>query len=362
MSSYRISFPTPVLVLAALIALNGCSIFAPEDEPEQGSIHGVVRSETDSSVIRGAIVILDNEGRTDTTDGSGCYRFESLDVGEYSLTFTKDGFDTEIVDGVVVRDGEGTTVDVSLAPYEEETGELTGHVTSATSGLGVAGAAVIINQLGLSGTTDDSGGYTITSIPCGTFSVTASASGYYPSTNDYVLIVDDQTATADFTLSPELGGEAGALRIILTWGVVPYDLDSHMKTPSVGGRMHHIYYASRGDSADAPYVWLDIDDVDSFGPETITVYAARSGTYYYFVHNYSQSVNQESPDITTSDAVVQIYDANGPRETYHVPTTGSGLYWNVCEIDLTSNVITSRNVIQQTEPGPSSTMSTLPTK
>ena len=51
---------------------------------------------------------------------------------------------------------------------------------------------------------------------------------------------------------------------------------------------------------------LDIDDTDSYGPETTTIYNLYTGEYHYYIYNYSGS-----PEITTSGAVVQIFNDNG---------------------------------------------------
>jgi hypothetical protein len=68
--------------------------------------------------------------------------------------------------------------------------------------------------------------------------------------------------------------------------------------------------------------------------------------YQYYVHNYS-----ESPEISSSQAVVQIYNQNGLLQTLQVPTSGTGLYWYVCDINGATGQITIRNVIQETAPG-----------
>ncbi|MBA4382487.1 MAG: hypothetical protein C0406_07975, partial [Sideroxydans sp.] len=55
------------------------------------------------------------------------------------------------------------------------------------------------------------------------------------------------------------------MRIVLNWGELPSDLDSHLIFPS-----NHIYFNSKtgSTSSDAK---LDVDDTTSYGPETITI-------------------------------------------------------------------------------------------
>lgn len=81
-------------------------------------------------------------------------------------------------------------------------------------------------------------------------------------------------------------------------------------------------------------------------PETMTIYELYPGVYQYYIYNYSGS-----PEITTSNAVVQIYNVSGLQHTLQVPTSGSGLYWYVCDINGSTGNITIRNVIQENAPG-----------
>ena len=78
-----------------------------------------------------------------------------------------------------------------------------------------------------------------------------------------------------------------SLSIRLTWGEEPYDVDSHLLTPSGD----HIYFANEGSLSAAPFTNLDVDDTDSFGPEFITVRNLMVGRYRYGVENYSETKN-----------------------------------------------------------------------
>ncbi len=70
------------------------------------------------------------------------------------------------------------------------------------------------------------------------------------------------------------------MQVILTWDVGPYtDVDLHVIDPN-GERVYfeHMRSAIGG--------WLDIDDVDGYGPETFTLPNPISGTYYIKVNFY----------------------------------------------------------------------------
>ena len=233
-----------------------------------------------------------------------------------------------------------------------ESGTLTGMVTNAVDGSPIQNALVTIADL--STLTNSSGNYTIEEVPPGyiqaAFSatpttgiaplsvqftdqsttgnqlVTVAKDGYIDYTNNNVEINDDQTSVLNISLSPDLGG--AVMRFVLNWGDTPLDLDAHLVTPSIANQSYHVYWAATGDSVSSPYAMLDYDVTTGYGPETMTIYDFYSGTYTFYIHNYSQS-----PDLSTSNGTVQIYGESGYITTVAVPTNDSGLYWSVCTVD-----------------------------
>jgi PKD repeat protein len=282
-------------------------------------------------------------------------------AGTYSVSLTvSDGVNnkTETKNAYIIVGGGATNT------------TLTGMVSDAINGNPVPNA--LVSVAGLSDYTDEFGNYTITNIPAGvlnanftatptngsghlevqftdlsaegTHTVTASATGYTNYSNSQVVIPEGGTLELQISLSPTLA--SGQYRFVLTWGELPYDLDSHLKTPSIEGSTYHIYYSDQGSATSPPYAILDIDDVSSFGPETITIYDLQPGEYHYYIHNYS-----ESPEITTSNAVVQIFNENGLMNTVQVPTTGTGLYWDVFTLNGSNGNISIINQVTESEPG-----------
>ena len=251
------------------------------------------------------------------------------------------------------------------------TGTLSGLVTDALNGNPIPGALVTV--AGLSATTDDNGNYTIANIPAGVLkaafsanhtsgeaplavnffdqstensnTVTCSKANYSTYSNNQVIIPQGGTLTLNISLSPAL--TPGSIRFVLNWGADPPDLDSHLNTPVIEGQAYHIYYESQGNATSAPYAALDHDVTHGFGPETMTIYQEFSGTYQYYIFDYTGG----STPITASQAVVQIYDETGLLHTLQVPGTGSGRYWYVCDMNGSNEQITIRNVIQESAPG-----------
>lgn len=260
--------------------------------------------------------------------------------------------------------------DIEVTSEASTSSSLTGKVTDAINGNPIANALVSI--AGLTDYTDANGDYAITNIPAGTLNaeftanptsgtaplavqftdlssegsqtVTCSATGYTTYTNNAVVIPSGGTLELYISLSPTLA--SGQYRIVLSWGESPLDLDSHLKTPLIEGNSYHIYYQNYGSSTSAPYAALDIDDTQSYGPETVTIYDLFTGTYHYYVYNYSTT-----PDITTSNAVVQIYNENGLMQTLSVPTSGTGLFWDVCTLNGANGSLGIINQIVTVEPG-----------
>jgi uncharacterized protein YfaP (DUF2135 family) len=128
----------------------------------------------------------------------------------------------------------------------------------------------------------------------------------------------------------------------LHWGATPEDLDSHLETPLIEGYEYHVYWGDEGETNAAPYAMLNLDDTDGEGPETITIYQFFAGTYKYYVNNYS-----ESPELTQSNAYVQIWTDQGLVNTINVPTTGTGYWWYVCDIDGSTKEVTIVNQIME---------------
>lgn len=225
-----------------------------------------------------------------------------------------------------------------------QVGCVSGIVTDATTGDPLGGASVQTG--GTVATTGTDGSYTLTDIPVGTATITAYKTGYISASREAVILVGQLTTDVNFALSPELvSGET--FRIVLTWGENPRDLDSHLLVPVSNidsSQGFEVYYANRGSETSHPFAKLDVDDTTSYGPETITIYTRLTQPYKYFVYLYAGT-----GELTTSQAVVKVYDQTGLVRTYTVPTTGTGRYWYVFDISAVGGIIT-RDIIQSSAP------------
>lgn len=208
---------------------------------------------------------------------------------------------------------------------------------------GAARPNVNVSVAGTNIITGVNGDFLFNAVPALPVTLIATAGGYAPLSASLNLLVGI-TNQYEFALSPNIS-DPNSLRLVLTWGASPTDLDSHLITPAVNGQFYEIDYTDRGSVSTAPFANLDVDDVTSFGPETITITNTSPGIYTYFIHQFSSSGS-----FTTSGAAARIYTSVGLASTVNVPTAGSGRYWYVCQIDGQSKAVTILNFLSNSPP------------
>jgi hypothetical protein len=193
-------------------------------------------------------------------------------------------------------------------------------------------------------TTDANGLYTTTQAIVGTYTLMVEAANFFTLYVDNFAVTSVITTNVfqPITLVQTLSGSV--LRIVLTWGESPSDLDSHLTGPTAGSSTRfHVYFSNdtyNPASAATPIVKLDVDDTSSFGPETTTISSWQAGTYRYSIFNYSdQNAATGGAGIRNSPASVKVYGPNGLLKTYTPPTfaTNNGNTWVVFEITATAN-------------------------
>lgn len=134
-----------------------------------------------------------------------------------------------------------------------------------------------------------------------------------------------------YAISPVME-ELDGMRIVLSWGSAPNDLDSHLSYQ--GGYV--CYYQK-----DASQANLDVDDTDSYGPETITITNKIQGKkYVYAVHNFSDKDNSNNNRLSTiSRAKVYVYIGNTLIRTYLPSANVKGTVWIPFLIDENGNLV-----------------------
>jgi len=228
-----------------------------------------------------------------------------------------------------------------------------GIVHDAISGAGVDGAHL---QAGDAETNTDTSGYFLLSgVEAGDVSLEISADGYVTGNFDLEL-AEAETLWQDFTILPL--STTDEYRIVLTWGLNPDDLDSHLWIPD-GSGYWHVYYGWDGYLDQPPYAQLDTDDTSSYGPETITIRKHEiegalsmdyyQGEYIYAIHHYSGE-----SDIPNSGAQVRVYSGNTLIQTINAPsgTAYDDWFWYVGRLNCRTGQWTLVNTYSANPPVP----------
>lgn len=211
---------------------------------------------------------------------------------------------------------------------------LQGGIIDAQTGRGIDGVDLYIRAYGdhsgeiLAECEASDGEYAI-DVPAGDYTVEISGDGYITDYFDITVSDNDFETEQNFVLSRDL--EEGEIRIVLEWGAIPTDLDSHLTGVTDEGTECHVFFQSKQCSgSEGTVAELDLDDTDSYGPETTTIYQT-SGNYQFSVHNY----RPETGNLQESDATVTVYLPGGSPVRYDIGSDGDidGDWWHVFTLD-----------------------------
>lgn len=167
----------------------------------------------------------------------------------------------------------------------------------------------------------------------GKYKITLAKKGFITYSTFVKMNPDETPQEFHFALAPKID----KIRIVLTWNHTPYDLDAHLRGPKPEGGNFHIWY--RHKTLIGGKNFLDIDDQNGWGPETITIYKPAKGKYSYYVHNYSNKEVWNSSALSYSNANVSIYKDKRLVKTFSVPINKIGTVWHVFDIDNSKNII-----------------------
>ncbi len=295
---------------------------------------------------------------TDTTDENGKFSF-NVSAGVYTLAISADGYKT-LTSTQSVEEDEIKYTEHILLMDDSQTGNGTagGKVTDALNGKGINGVKLKLrkNWNNTSGAyfesfetvTDSSGNYTVTDVPVGYYTVEASAEGYVKGYSNIIVLSESAAEDFDFTITPYLS--ENEIRIVLTWGSTPRDLDSHLIGKSPDGDAFNVYYSRKTYNYNGTEMAnLDVDDTSSYGPETITILENIHDKYTYAVHDYTNKSSTSSKALSLSGATVKVFKGSYQVAKYNVPVDQVGTYWAVFQIDA-SGKIYPMNYLSNTKP------------
>lgn len=325
--------------------------------PEQtGTISGSVKDAATQQPLAGVLVQvysnpLVGEG---VTDLNGIYSLQVPAGTGYRVDFTKAGYLPATYYNVSVQANTTTYLEAVLQIDTSRSGpgNVSGTIRDALSGTGVGGVTLSLRQginviagpVLYTTSTDSNGFYSFININAGNYTAQVSKSGYNTTYFTVTCIGGSTTPNQDATITPIL--PSGEIRIILTWGELPSDLDSHLTGPLPDGTRFHMYYpyAETNDGSPWPtYVKLDLDDITSYGPETTTIYQQIEGVYRFSVHDYTNRHSTSSTALSNSGAQVRVYQGSELVATFNVPAGQEGTLWTVFE--MSGNTITPINAM-----------------
>lgn len=318
-----------------------------------GTLEGLVKENGTNEPIEGARVQIYNGDyviRTLYTNGSGQYSVDNLSDGKYNVVISASGYFKYDIKAEVVKN-QVTYLESALMVDRNGIGlgEISGNITNALTGSGISNTKYFLrkgwnNTTGETVATGDFEEKTYKlSLEPGNYTLQITKEGYI---SNFVNIAVNGGAcyTKNVVLSPEdIGVLDGNIRIVLTWGATPSDLDSHLFGPSGDGSSRfHVYYSDKNHHEDGEVAAnLDLDDTSSYGPETTTIYDSVSidGMYSFYVHNFSNRNSSSSTVLSNSDAKVQVYVDNNLIYTFNIPEGNEGTAWHVFDYDSVTDTI-----------------------
>ena len=287
-----------------------------------------------------------------TTDANGNYTFSDIPAGHYSILISYTGYISTQQELTITNTGTTTyNIAIELIPNEYiGKGFASGIITDARTGAKVPGLTLKIYRNIRIGstepastpvctlTTDANGAYRTEELDAGYYTIyivdnrTDVTGSRYLLTSFPIKIIGNRViANQNGVVSTTL--DQNQLRIVLTWGDTPSDLDSYLYVRSFTGSTlgytsykGETYYSGGTLVAD-----LDLDDITSFGPETTTIYNPVDAMYTFYVHDYTNRGNSSNTALSSSNAIVTVYSSNSsiPIAVFNVPTDQHGTVWKV---------------------------------
>jgi len=214
-------------------------------------------------------------------------------------------------------------------------------VNHAVTGENLANVNVAVGDV--SASTDETGIASFSELPEGVKEVVVGHTNFISASRNVDLVCGDNPQLS-IALTPILSSKE--VRVILTWGEEPHDLDAHLTGPAAGlpeGDLNeadrfHIYWGNKN-SGEGVAV-LDVDERFSYGPETITITPPtgieqfRQGTYRFSVYQFLGT------GTLADNAVVVLNVGNQPSRTFYPPKEnqesllGEKDVWTVFEMDV----------------------------
>ncbi|MGZ8549224.1 MAG: carboxypeptidase regulatory-like domain-containing protein [Chitinophagaceae bacterium] len=323
-------------------------------QPFNPGISGIVKDAKDNTFLSGVSIQISKNGsviKSGSTDIKGSYTISLPNDNGYLIEFSKTGYTDGSINDIAVNDNRmkflETVYLVPIPPVVPPTpipgGNVHGTIVDALAGLGVdnvlinfrSGINSTTGVIAYSTTTISDGSYIMDNIAIGNYTLEISKTGYSTS---YITAtsISGVTTIANATITQII--QFNQIRMVVTWGATPPDLDSHLTgppiDPSIDNTRIHMFYTYAESKFGSPwpdYVKLDLDDTTNYGPETTTIYQQVPGTYRFSIHDFTNEGHVNTTDLSNSEAQVRVYFGDSLVETFNVPTNKVGNTWTVFE-------------------------------
>jgi acid phosphatase len=161
---------------------------APSSNPP-GTITGKVTNSATGAPLVGATVSF--SGGSAATDGSGNYTLSNVPAGSVAVMASMSGFVSQTAT-VNVTAGATSTQNFALAPGGGGgSGSISGKITNVSNGIPLSGATISFS--GGSTISDSNGNYSFNNVAAGTYSLTATRSGYVHQTQSATVVSGSAT-------------------------------------------------------------------------------------------------------------------------------------------------------------------------
>jgi hypothetical protein len=331
-----------------LFVLLAFAVFAvsckKDEETKTYSLSGDIKNLSERVVGEGTVNLLSGTtvSYSATISTAGKYSITGIAEGSYTLSVVSPGY-VEFEEAVSISSDQtknATLVGGTIASgviIDSQTGSGLANAQIALTFTGAKSAGGITVDTTLANAdfvffTDAYGYFNFEGLAFGYFIMVIRADGFTTRVIENIQVFEGYFDFPQVILVQTVS--EGSLRMILTWGENPYDLDSHLTGPMADGNRFHMYYSDP--VPDGGDVNLDVDDTYSYGPETTTIETFHEGLYRFSIFNFSDQSSDGGSGIYTSPTRVEVYDYSGLVSSFTAPafSAGTGNTWRVLEINV----------------------------
>lgn len=389
------SFLLALIISLLLISIVGCGGSSNSDNNSSTiNITGTVIEKGTNILLSGVTITLGNESTT--TDANGNYRFSDISAGSHTVIASLSGYETyngnatidsnQTLDielttngplvsnqNITITDPNGTTItdgmelpdNVSVLNISGNINDLVSERITNQAGASTRSTAITIDalQVLVNGSV-----YTVMIEPDGSYDQNVPLN---PGENTIQLRVFDNNGAAGTgqAIRVTVTIERMDIRIVLKWDTNDSDVDLHMFKRSVSEpnpsappppsdpdtfiewgeteeEFQHVWYNNKTPNDFGTTLkqnpFLDIDDTDGYGPETLVLQEATEGRYHIWLHYYAAPIDMKGGDIPSNFEVTIILKGGTHEVKTHKINDTLNTDWEymyLCTIDWPSGEI-----------------------